>query len=66
MVILGGYFHTAYGRVSASAHVQRPAVSVDAGDYRWDHGVGHLLELGYSWDEIRGWHHDGREGISGR
>ncbi|MFJ9968099.1 hypothetical protein [Streptomyces avermitilis] len=57
---------TASAATSASAHVQRPAVSVDAGDYRWDHGVGHLLELGYSWDEIRGWHHDGRVGISGR
>ncbi|WP_327425956.1 hypothetical protein [Streptomyces sp. NBC_01236] len=57
---------TASAATSASAHVQRPAVIVNAGDYRWDHGVGHLLELGYTWDEIRGWHHDGREEISGR
>ncbi|MEU0397109.1 hypothetical protein ABZ208_30905 [Streptomyces sp. NPDC006208] len=45
---------------SASAPVQRPAVGVNADDYRWDHGVGYLLEQGYSWDEIRGRHHDGR------
>ncbi|GAA5699866.1 hypothetical protein AQJ43_31235 [Streptomyces avermitilis] len=56
---------TASAATSASVHGQRPAVSVDAGDYRWDHGVGYLLELGYSWDEIRGWHHDGRDEISG-
>lgn len=49
----------------ASAHVQHPAVSVKA-DYRWDHGVGYLLERGYSWDEIRGWHHDGRVTDSAR
>ncbi|WP_030980642.1 hypothetical protein [Streptomyces sp. NRRL S-1824] len=40
------------------AHVQRPAVSAKANDYRWDHGVSYLIEQGYSWDEIRGWHHD--------
>ncbi|MFD4548528.1 hypothetical protein [Streptomyces sp. NPDC058466] len=59
---------TASAATSASAHVQRPAVnvSVNAGDYRWDHGVGYLLELGYSWDEIHGWHHDGRDEISCR
>jgi hypothetical protein len=57
---------TASAATSASAHVKRPTVSVDAGDYRWDHGVGYLLELGYSWDEIRGRHCDGREEISGR
>ncbi|MCX4459203.1 hypothetical protein OG585_41335 [Streptomyces sp. NBC_01340] len=39
-------------------------MSVNAGDYRWDHGVGYLLELGYSWDEIHGWHRDGRDEIS--
>ncbi|MFD1310415.1 hypothetical protein [Streptomyces kaempferi] len=52
---------TASAATSASAHTQRPA----AGDYRWDHGVGYLLELGYSWDEIYGWHNDGRNEISG-
>ncbi|MFC4610408.1 hypothetical protein ACFO9E_21740 [Streptomyces maoxianensis] len=56
---------TASAATSASAHVQRPAVS-DAGDYRWDHGVGYLLEQGYSWDEIRGWHLDGQDEIGGR
>lgn len=57
---------TASAATSASAQVQRPAVSVDVGDYRWDHGVGYLLELGYSWDEIHGWHYDGPDEISGR
>ncbi|MGW8684618.1 hypothetical protein ACWGNN_26825 [Streptomyces sp. NPDC055817] len=58
---------TASAATSASAHVQRPAVSVNADDYRWDHGVGYLLFVqGYSWDEIRGWDHDGRDEISGR
>ncbi|WP_329436899.1 hypothetical protein OG564_41285 [Streptomyces sp. NBC_01280] len=57
---------TASAATSASAHVQHPAVSVNVGDYRWDHGVGYLLFLqGYSWDEIRGWDHDGRDEISG-
>ncbi|MER5917159.1 hypothetical protein ABT124_44185 [Streptomyces sp. NPDC001982] len=44
----------------ASAHVQRPAVSVKADGNRWDHGVGYLLEQGYSWDAVRGWHQDVR------
>jgi hypothetical protein len=57
---------TASAATSASAHVTRPTGGVDAGDYRWDHGVGYLLELGYSWGEIRGRHCDGREEISGR
>lgn len=57
---------TASAAPSVSAHVQRPAVSVNAGDYRWDHGVGYLLELGYSWDEIRGWCHDVQVEISVR
>ncbi|MGW3247997.1 hypothetical protein [Streptomyces sp. NPDC001070] len=51
---------TASAATPGSAHVQRPAVSVKADYDRWDHGVGYLLEQGYSWDEIRGWHHDGR------
>ncbi|MFE2738810.1 hypothetical protein [Streptomyces sp. NPDC059349] len=87
---------TASAGTSASAHVQRPAVSVNADDYRWDHGVsylyrwdhgvsylyrwdhgvgylyrwdhgvGYLLAQGYSWDEIRGWHHEGRHEVDGR
>ncbi|AVH57639.1 MULTISPECIES: hypothetical protein [Streptomyces] len=57
---------TASAATSASAHVQRPAVSVNAAEYRWDHGVGYLLEQGYTWDEIRGWHRDGGEEISCR
>ncbi|MGW2562427.1 hypothetical protein ACWCXB_24890 [Streptomyces sp. NPDC001514] len=58
---------TASAATSASAHVQRPAVSVNADGYRWDHGVGYLLFVqGYSWDEIRSWDHDGRDEISGR
>ncbi|KPI00824.1 hypothetical protein ACFZDP_44450 [Streptomyces mirabilis] len=57
---------TASAATSASAHVQHPAVSVSADDYRWDHGVGYLIELGYSWDEIHGWRHDCRDEISGR
>ncbi|MDX3763701.1 hypothetical protein ACFY1B_44135 [Streptomyces mirabilis] len=57
---------TASAATSASAHVQRPAVSVNVGDYRWDHGVGYLLDLGYSWDEIRGWYHVSQVEISVR
>ncbi|MFF0291778.1 hypothetical protein [Streptomyces sp. NPDC005262] len=44
----------------ASVHVQRPAVCINADDYRWDHGVSYLLEQGYSSHGVRGWHHDGR------
>ncbi|ROP55889.1 hypothetical protein [Streptomyces sp. PanSC9] len=55
---------TAGGPASAStpspAHVQRPTVGVNPTDYRWDHGVGYLIEQGYCWDENRGWHHDDR------
>jgi hypothetical protein len=57
---------TASAASPASGHVQRPAVSVKADYYRWDHGVGYLLEQGYAWDEIRGWHHDGRVTDSAR
>lgn len=60
--VAGGAVLGAGGAASAatpaSAHALRPAVSVKANDYRWDHGVGYLLEEGYSWDRIRGWHHD--------
>ncbi|MEV5735051.1 hypothetical protein [Streptomyces sp. NPDC052292] len=38
-------------------HVQRSA-EVSPASYRWDHGVGYLIEQGYCWDEKRGWHHD--------
>ncbi|MEU8833893.1 hypothetical protein [Streptomyces sp900116325] len=48
------------------AHVQRPAVSVKATDYRWDHGVSYLIEQGYCWDGVRGWHHDDRVNDSAR
>lgn len=49
---------TASAAPLASAHVQRPIVRDQAADFGWDHGVGHLLERGYSCDEIRGWHQD--------
>ncbi|ANP50007.1 hypothetical protein J2Z21_001314 [Streptomyces griseochromogenes] len=42
----------------ASTHAQRPTVGGVAADYSWDHGVGYLLERGYSCDEVRGWHQD--------
>lgn len=57
---------TASAATPAPAHLQRPAVSVTANDYRWDHGVGYLFEEGYSWDGIRGWRHDGRVTDSAR
>ncbi|MFF4550549.1 hypothetical protein [Streptomyces sp. NPDC001435] len=57
---------TASAATPASAHAHRPAASGKADHYRWDHGVGYLLEQGYSWDEIRGWHHDGRVTDSAR
>ncbi|MEU6094957.1 hypothetical protein [Streptomyces sp. NPDC047079] len=47
---------TASAATPASAHVERPAVGIKADGYRWDHGVGYLLEQGYSWDRIHGWH----------
>ncbi|MEV6116236.1 hypothetical protein AB0L59_28030 [Streptomyces sp. NPDC052109] len=49
---------TASATPLASAHVQRLTDRVEAADYSWDHGVGYLLERGYSCDEIRGWHPD--------
>jgi hypothetical protein len=57
---------TASAATPASAHVQRPAVSVKANDYRWDHGVDYLIEEGYSWDGTRGWHDDDRVTDSAR
>ncbi|WP_406466700.1 hypothetical protein [Streptomyces sp. NBC_01594] len=48
---------------SLDGHPVRPrdcAVSVKATDYRWDHGVSYLIEQGYCWDGVRGWHHDDR------
>ncbi|MCX4649359.1 MULTISPECIES: hypothetical protein [unclassified Streptomyces] len=49
---------TASAATPASTHVHRPAVGAKAADYHWDHGVGYLLEQGYSCDGIRGWHQD--------
>ncbi|MGW1168960.1 hypothetical protein [Streptomyces sp. NPDC002550] len=49
---------TASAAPLASTHAQRPAEVGVAVDYSWDHGVGYLLEQGYSCDEIRGWHKD--------
>ncbi|MGW0211497.1 hypothetical protein ACWDZ8_39190 [Streptomyces sp. NPDC003233] len=49
---------TASAAPLASTHVQRPTEGGEAADYSWDHGVGFLLEQGYSCDEIRGWHQD--------
>ncbi|MFG2261665.1 hypothetical protein [Streptomyces sp. NPDC048720] len=48
---------TASAATPASVHVQRSAEASPAG-YRWDHGVGYLIEQGYCWDGKRGWHHD--------
>ncbi|MFI6491681.1 hypothetical protein [Streptomyces sp. NPDC050564] len=47
---------TASAAVPESAHVQRPAVSVRADDYRGDRGVTyrHNSEEGYRWDGHRG------------
>ncbi|MEU6668060.1 hypothetical protein [Streptomyces sp. NPDC046727] len=49
---------TASAAPLASTHVQRPTGGGVAADHSWDHGVGYLLEQGYSCDEIRGWHQD--------
>ncbi|MFD5540866.1 hypothetical protein ACFWIJ_24365 [Streptomyces sp. NPDC127079] len=57
---------TASAATPASVHVQRSAVGTDAADYRWDHGVGYLIEQGYCWDANRGWHHDDRVTDSSR
>ncbi|MFF3911751.1 hypothetical protein ACFYZJ_38850 [Streptomyces sp. NPDC001848] len=42
----------------SAPHVEHPAVSVHTNDFRWDHGVGYLIEQGYSWDRVHGWHRD--------
>ncbi|MFI9804595.1 hypothetical protein ACIHEJ_09525 [Streptomyces sp. NPDC052301] len=47
---------TASAAPLASAHVQRPSDRGAAADHGWDHGVGYLLERGYSCDVVRGWH----------
>ncbi|MGW7408419.1 hypothetical protein ACWGI9_32845 [Streptomyces sp. NPDC054833] len=49
---------TASAAPLAATHAQRPTEKGVAADYSWDHGVGYLLEQGYSCDEIRGWHQD--------
>ncbi|MFD0033136.1 hypothetical protein ACWGDS_20715 [Streptomyces sp. NPDC055059] len=59
-IVVLGAGGTASAATPASAHVQRPAVSVEPIDYRWDHGLGYLLEQGYSWDAVRGWHQGNR------
>ncbi|MGW7253822.1 hypothetical protein [Streptomyces sp. NPDC054834] len=51
---------TASAAPPASAHIERPTVRGEVADYSWDHGVGFLLERGYSCDEVRGWHQDHR------
>ncbi|MEV5957724.1 hypothetical protein AB0M11_28825 [Streptomyces sp. NPDC051987] len=56
-VALIGAGGTASAATPASEHVQR-SVEVNPADYRWDHGVGYLIEQGYCWDSKRGWHHD--------
>lgn len=45
---------TASAATPVPAHADRPAVSAEAADHHWDHGVGYLLEQGYSCDEIHG------------
>ncbi|MET7778968.1 hypothetical protein ABZU94_25255 [Streptomyces mirabilis] len=49
---------TASAAPLAPAHAQRPSDRGATADYSWDHGVGYLLEQGYSCDETRGWHQD--------
>ncbi|MGW2034203.1 hypothetical protein [Streptomyces sp. NPDC001811] len=49
---------TASAAPLASPHAQHPADGAVAADHSWDHGVGYLLERGYSCDETRGWHQD--------
>ncbi|MFF4963213.1 hypothetical protein ACFY2Z_40805, partial [Streptomyces sp. NPDC001222] len=43
---------TASAATPASVHAQRSA-EVNPADYRWDHGVGYLIEQGYCWDGKR-------------
>ncbi|WP_433448467.1 hypothetical protein ACQPXS_08445 [Streptomyces sp. CA-142005] len=52
---------TASAAPLASAHAQHPTAGAVTADYSWDHGVGYLLERGYSCDETRGWHQDRHE-----
>ncbi|MFF4037175.1 hypothetical protein [Streptomyces sp. NPDC001816] len=49
---------TASAAPLASTHAQHSTDGTVAADYSWDHGVGYLLERGYSCDETRGWHQD--------
>ncbi|WP_406432433.1 hypothetical protein OHB00_07230 [Streptomyces sp. NBC_00631] len=49
---------TAAAAPLAPAHAPRPAVRAETTDHSWDHGVGYLLEQGYSCDATRGWHQD--------
>ncbi|MEV7684603.1 hypothetical protein ACFW1F_00470 [Streptomyces bungoensis] len=49
---------TASAAPLASPHAKHPTDGAVAADYSWDHGVGYLLERGYSCDDTRGWHQD--------
>ncbi|MFF4120479.1 hypothetical protein [Streptomyces sp. NPDC001714] len=49
---------TASAAPLASTHTPRPTAEGVAADHSWDHGVGYLLEQGYSCDEVHGWHQD--------
>ncbi|MEV5958259.1 hypothetical protein AB0M11_31640 [Streptomyces sp. NPDC051987] len=50
----------------ASAHAPHPAVRTEAASHAWDHGVGYLLEQGYTCDETHGWHLDHTRGNATR
>ncbi|MGW3354823.1 hypothetical protein ACWDFL_05290 [Streptomyces bungoensis] len=61
VAVAGAAVLGAGGTASAAplaTHAQHPTDGVVAADYGWDHGVGYLLEQGYSCDETRGWHQD--------
>ncbi|MFK0150905.1 hypothetical protein ACIQVL_28695 [Streptomyces sp. NPDC090499] len=62
VAVAGGAVLCAGGTASAAslapAHVTRPSDRGTTADHSWDHGVGYLLERGYSCDEVRGWYQD--------
>ncbi|MES9525157.1 hypothetical protein [Streptomyces capoamus] len=51
---------TASAAPLASTHAQHSTDRTVAAGHSWDHGVGYLLERGYSCDETLGWHQDHR------